>query len=242
MSQDRQLPLPLERPKRGGSRKGAGRKRGNGHDTDHQTRPEHKARFPVHVVLRTGESVGRLRRGRVMRSLRRALHVAAARVEFRVVHMSIQHNHLHLLVEAEHKLALSRGMQSFAISAARAINRAQGRRGKVFAYRYYATVLTNRRQTRHALAYVLNNWRRHREDHGGERQRRALVDPYSSGVLFDGWSCGAMSVPEDFVPLAVVSAQTWLLRVGWRIYGAIEPREVPGKLTSRSARRARAGT
>ena len=191
------------------------------------------ARFPIHVVLRTRGDVRRLRRGYVLRKVRRALHVVARReAGFRVVHMSIQHNHLHLLVEAENKLALSRGMQAFAISAARAINRSQRRTGKVFAFRYHATAITSRRQTRHALAYVLiNNWRRHDEDRRGNRRAaRALVDPYSSSVSFEGWSVGVFAVPDDYVPLAVSAARTWLLREGWKMYGAIEPREVPGTL------------
>jgi len=227
----------------GGARPGAGRKprkgkarqRGwgkSGHDTDHRMRPEHAQRFPVHVTLRVKQDVKRLRRGYVLRKLRRALVVVAKREQvFRVVHMSIQGNHLHLLVEAANKRELARGMQAFAISAARAINRAQQRTGKVFAYRYHSVEIKNRRQTRHALAYVLNNWRRHAEDkHSGRRALRAAVDPYSSGVLFDGWVGGAMRVPADFVPLEVKRARTWMLREGWQLFGLIRPREVPGPL------------
>jgi REP element-mobilizing transposase RayT len=185
----------------------------------------------VHVTLRVKDDVRRLRRGYVLRKLRRALHVVAPReLVFRVVHMSIQGNHLHLLVEAEDKRALTRGMQAFAISAARAINRAQQRTGKVFAYRYYATEIRNRRQTRHALAYVMNNWRRHNEHlTSGRRALKAMVDPYSSWVAFDGWSC-RFKVPEDFVPLDVKPARTWLLLEGWKMYGLIDPSEVPGRI------------
>jgi REP-associated tyrosine transposase len=233
-----QLALALPKPKqsRGGRRTGAGRKRisdrkRTNHDTDHQTRPEHPRRFPVHVTLRVKDDVKRLRRGYVLRKLRRALVVVAKRENvFRVVHMSIQANHLHLIVEAEHKEALARGMQSFAISAARAINKAQKRTGKVFAYRYFSREVRNRRQTRHALAYVLSNWRRHEEDkRSGRRAARALLDPYSSAVLFDGWTC-RFALPDDHVPLAVKPARTWLLYEGWKMYGMIEPREVPGRL------------
>jgi REP element-mobilizing transposase RayT len=225
-----QIELEFTQPTWGGARDGSGRKRvKKKHDAPHGVRPEHKARFPVHVVLRTRADVRRLRKGYVLRELRRALRVIGARVGyFRIVHISIQHNHLHLLVEAENKLALSRGMQAFAISAARAINRSQRRTGKAFAFRYHATEITNRRQSRHALAYVLNNWRRHAED-----GRQALVDEYSSGVLFEGWSCGAFRVPETHVPLEVQPARTWLLREGWKLYGLIAPREVPGALGQR---------
>jgi len=185
----------------------------------------------VHVVLRTGAEVGRLRRGEVLRAVRRALKTVSSRTAFRVVHMSIQHNHLHLLVEAEDKLALSRGMQALAIAAAKAINRSRGRTGKVFEYRYHRTEITNPRQARHVLAYVLNNWRRHHEDERGERAALALVDPYSSGISFTGWrGTSSFSIPDGYVPLPVSRPETWLLRVGWQVHGAIDLREVPGGL------------
>ncbi len=65
--------------------------------------------------------------------------------------------------------------QSLAITAARAINRAAGRRGKVFAFRYHATRITTPRQMRNTLAYVLNNWRRHGEDQRSARARAAKI-------------------------------------------------------------------
>src|SRR5262245_57989709 len=222
----------------GGARPGAGRKprkgkarqRGwgkSGHDTDHQTRPAHAERFPLHVTLRVKDDVKRLRRGYVLRKLRRAPQVVARReAVFRIVHMSIQGNPVHLPVEALNKKELALGMQACAISAARAINRAQQREGKVFAFRYHAVEIRHRRQMRHALAYVLNNWRRHTED----RRSRHALDEYSSAVLFEGWTCGRFVVPARHEPLAVKPARTWMLRKGWQMYGLIAPREVPGPL------------
>lgn len=71
---------------------------------------------------------------------------------------------------------------------------------------------------------MLNNWRRHGEDRGVAWQ----IDPYASGVLFDGWKRDRPFIPpEDFVPLGTLYPQTWLLREGWRRYGAIDPRDVP---------------
>jgi REP element-mobilizing transposase RayT len=228
-----QLALDLRPRTWGGARAGAGRKPSKRRsDPSHLPRPEHKAYRPVHTVLRTRPDVPRLRRGEVLRAIRAALRRSARRPDFRVVHVSIQHNHLHLLVEATDKLALSRGMQGFSIAAARAINRSLGRRGKVFAYRYHATPITNPRQARHALAYVLNNWRRHGEDDRGARERAAAVDPYSSGILFDGWrEQTPFEVPDYYEPLPVARAQTWLLRTGWQLGGPlIGVRERPGRL------------
>ena len=145
--------------------------------------------------------------------------------------MSIQHNHLHFLVEADSEFTLSRGMQALAISAARSINKSLGRRGKVFEYRYHATEITNPRQAHHALSYVLNNWRRHQEDERSERARKAAIDPYSSAISFNGWRGGAFTIPDDYEPLPVSRAQTWLLNVGWMVHAPeIDPRSVPGRL------------
>ena len=227
-----QLDLAIElKPRRwGGARRGAGRKAvGRRSDPPHRIRPAHAKWQPVHVVLRTRPDVPRLRRRKVFEAVRRALRAISKKVAFRVVHLSIQGNHLHLLVEADTGRALSRGMQALDISLARRINRACGRRGKVFAHRFHATAITSPRQARNALAYVLNNWRRHREDQLAEPGRAPALDQYSSAVLFDGWVGGTrFAIPADHTPLPVANPQTWLLRVGWRRHPAIDWREVPG--------------
>jgi REP element-mobilizing transposase RayT len=147
--------------------------------------------------------------------------------DFRIVHVSIQHNHLHLLVEAADRQALARRMQSFAINAARAINGTGGRRGKVFAYRYHATQIRTPRQARFTLAYVLNNWRHHREDREG-RAFEAAVDPYSSGLSFTGWKGRRFRVPEGHSPLPVSPPATALLESRWTSFGLIDAFECPG--------------
>ena len=65
-----------------------------------------------------------LRRLDVYKAVRGALDKMLSRQDFRIVHFSIQRNHLHLIAEAADKMALSRGMQGFLISAARKIKRA----------------------------------------------------------------------------------------------------------------------
>lgn len=209
---------------RGGKRPGAGRPaRGARASEPHKERPEHRARNPVHVVLRTVNDVGNLRRRHVYREVRRATLTAAKREDFRIVHLSIQRTHIHLLVEAENNIALARGMQGFEISAAKRINALIGieqntprRKGCVFPDRYHATVITSPRQARHALAYVLGNWRRHREDRGAGDQK---LDGYSSAVQFAHWTeqPDARSFrPPDNELLVVKSPRTWLMSVGWR--------------------------
>jgi REP element-mobilizing transposase RayT len=215
----RQLDLDLRNRTWGGKREGAGRKKsGTRRDPLHRTRPTHVARYPLHVVLRVRDEVGRLRRREVYTGARRALAAIAARISFRVVHLSIQHNHIHLLVEAGDHAALDSGMRALTISLAKRINKSLGRTGKVFAFRYHSTPLTSPRQTRNALAYVLNNWRRHREDERGLAQRTALLDPYSSAITFTGWADFRLTTwPEGYVALPVTPPQTWLLATGWEL-------------------------
>lgn len=162
-------------------------------------------------------------------AVRRGLAAVIARDGFRIVHVSVQRNHVHLLVEAVDKWALSNGLRAFMIATARSLNRALERRGVVFATRYHATPLATPRQVRNALAYVMNNWRHHGEDQRGAAQRRAAIDPYSTGILFDGWrdAPARFALPGNYEPLPVAGARTWLLTAGWRRHPLIGLREVP---------------
>jgi REP element-mobilizing transposase RayT len=238
--------------RRGGARPGAGRKRKDG-TTGGRPREPHKPRllgkprFPRHIVLGVTHVIGSLRKRHLYSAVRYATIAVAMRElncdvvngAFRIVHISIQKTHIHLLVEADNKLALSRGMQSFMISAAKHINReysaklklATRRRGPVFRDRYHQEIIETPRQARHALAYVLNNWRKHRED------RRAgtetwNVDPFSTGIHFMGWREREDAVvhwrrPDTYDPLVVYFPKTWLLSAGWRKAGTISYYEVP---------------
>jgi REP element-mobilizing transposase RayT len=209
----------------GGARDGAGRKATvRRADPRHRTRRAVSPRHPVHVVLRVVREVGSLRRPHAYRAVRGALFRVMARGDYRVVHVSIQRTHLHLLIEADDARALARGMQSFAITAARRLNRALGRRrGTVFPYRYHATAIGNPTQARNAIAYVANNWRHH----GADRYSRLRLDPYSSADAFGGWERPVRAPrPADALPVARPS--TWLLAHGWRRAGPIDWAEVPG--------------
>lgn len=221
----------------GGARENSGRKKkASKNDPAHRTRPDLRRYHPVHVVMRVRKDVPRLRNGRAYRAIRRVLVRCLGNDAFRVCHLSIQANHLHFIVEAHSREALSIGMQRLNILVARALNRELGRKGSLFEFRYHATQICSRKQARHSLAYVLNNWRRHREDEASQRAQEAMLDPYASGLSFDGWvaadGCTPLrfAVPEDFTPLPVSAPQTWLLREGWRLYGLIDVYETPGSL------------
>jgi len=237
------------RGRRKGDKRGKkpGRKpKGQRAGSPHTTRPELVPRFPVHVVLRVHPEVGSLRKRHMYRALRAATITAALRElnfaedgAFRIVHISIQRTHVHLIVEADDKRALSSGMQGFQISAAKHINRAYSeraglerrRRGSVFPDRFHQEIIESPRQARHALSYVLNNWRKHREDRA-RTARGWNVDPFSTGVLFAGWRERA-DAPllwrwrDTYDPLVVYLPQTWLLCDGWRKHGRIAFDEVP---------------
>jgi REP element-mobilizing transposase RayT len=192
-------------------------------DVAHRTRAELNPRHPVHVVMRVTPELARLRTRKAYQVVRQALRACVVRTDYRVVHISIQKDHVHAIVEAEGKQALAKGMRGFAISVAKRFNRAIGRKsGTVFPRRYHATVLTTPTQVRRAIAYVLNNWRKHGVD-GPWR-----VDPFSSASQFGGWAT-AHGYAAQIEPLPVGAAQSWLLREGWMRGGAlIGLDEVPG--------------
>jgi REP element-mobilizing transposase RayT len=170
-----------------------------------------------------------LRQGKAYRAINVALRALLDATDYRVVHISIQNNHLHLLVEAANKRALQRCMQLFSIRAARTLQAAFGWSGKIFPWRYHATQIRTARQARNTLAYVLNNWRRHREDVVNATTMRASVDPYSSGIRFDGWiGAPRFAVPAGYEPLPVQPPETSLLRRDWKRSGLIDLFERPG--------------
>ncbi len=216
------LPMPSTW---GGRRPGAGRKPTPGRrpGVPHRARPAHVGRHPVHVTLRARRAVGSLQARRVFPLVYEAL-AAASNPAFRVIHFSVQADHVHLLVEARDAAALSRGMRGVAIRLARAVNRARGRRGAVWADRYHARAFTTPQEVRHALVYILMNHRKHRpESHG--------IDPYSSGQWFDGWR-DHRTLPPAGVPSPVAAPRTWLARDGWRRYGLIGLDERPQSAAS----------
>jgi REP element-mobilizing transposase RayT len=218
---------------RGGKRPGAGRPKSVRRGGPHRRRPEVSPDHPLHVTLRLNGHP-ELRQGKARGALRVVLGFMLDAADYRIVHVSIQNNHIHLIVEAANKRALQRGMQRFTIRAARALQVAfgWGRGVKVFPWRYHARPITTPRQARNTLAYVLNNWRRHREDvTNGPRAMKAGIDPYASGLSFDGWiGAPRFKIPDDFVPLPTSPPQTWLLQRGWRRHGLIDRYERPGPL------------
>ena len=182
---------------------------------------------PLHVTLRMVGRLPSLRSEVILRELRRALGKGKERFGLRVVHYSIQDDHVHLIVEAVDRRALSRGMRGLDVRLARGVNRAVGRGGRVLGDRYHARALRSPREVRNALAYVLLNWRKH------SRSRRTAWDLASSGPVFDGWRDAEPSARLAATLLEAIAETRappglWLLRVGWRRAGLIDPAELPG--------------
>jgi putative transposase len=216
----------------------------------HAKRPELPKNAALHITLRVVEEIARarLRTRDAYMAIREAAITVLRHDAFHIVHLSIQGTHVHLLVEAANREALSRGMQAFEISAAKHINAAMShagswwerqtgrvvgrrRKGRVFGDRYHEELITKPKQARNALSYVLNNWRKHREDRR-DGARSWKIDPYATGWAFDGWkelegSPFLWKTREEYKAIPVWRPKSWLLREGWRRYGLIGAREVP---------------
>lgn len=214
------LPL-VDRPRWGGARRGAGRKRAPGRrpSVAHRARPQHDSRHPALITLRARPGVDWLRTPVAYRALESALG-AASRETFRVVHFSVQTDHVHLIVEAGSADASSRGLRGLAIRCALAVNRAMRREGALWGDRYHASALRTPRMVRNALVYVLANARKHLRVRGG-------LDPCSSARFFDGFREGADGLASPIGEPPTRAARTWLLRVGWRRHGLLGRDEGP---------------
>jgi putative transposase len=192
----------------------------------------------VHVMLRS--AFRPLRSQHVLPTVRIALGRANRRAphRFRVVHYSVQFDHVHLVVEASDKRALSSGVRSIAIRIARYVNELVGRKGALWADRWFGRELTTPRQVRNALAYVLANFRKH-----ARSRLPAGVDPFSSALAFDGWRGFSRRAgrsppwvgrpiprgPNEYVETS--PPKTWLAARGWHVHGSLRIDEVPSDPT-----------
>jgi REP element-mobilizing transposase RayT len=188
--------------------------------------------LPAHVTLRVRSDLPSLRSVPIVREIERTFAFGCSRTGFRLVHYSLQGNHAHLIVEASDRETLGRGMMAIASRLARAVNRVAGRSGPVLSDRYHMRLLPTPKEVRSALRYVLLNARRHAAKTRAVVTRNARVDPASSGRWFDGWRVAPQSEEDTQMTTdrasPVARARTWLLRVGWRRHGLIDPTDVPG--------------
>jgi hypothetical protein len=189
--------------------------------------------LPAHATLRLRSGLPSLRTVQIVHEIERTFAVGCARPGFRLVHYSLQGNHAHVIVEASDRDALGRGMMAIGSRLARAVNRVAKRTGPALADRYHVRLLRTPKEVRAALRCVLLNARHHLGGLRAKLARAVSLDPASSGRWFDGWRRGAAIGAEETGagPLrrpAVARARTWLLTVGWRRHGLLDPRDVPG--------------
>ena len=93
----------------------------------------------------------------------------------------------------------SSASQGLTIRMAKALNRANGRSGKVFRDRYHAHILRTPSEVANARHYLLDNYAKHHAQTRGWALPSIYVDEY-----------GDISVEITAAP------HTWLLREGWR--------------------------
>ena len=137
--------LPLRPRTWGGAREGAGRKKSDRAGVPHRPRARVKKKTALHVTVRLVREVRSLRRFKLAPAMRRAFAATKRKDEFRLCQFSIQRDHLHLACEADSNEGLSRGMQGLGISFAKRVNRALGRKGRVFADRFHAVAAVARK-------------------------------------------------------------------------------------------------
>ena len=122
---------------------------------------------------------------------------------------------MHLIIEAEDRVAITRGLKGLQVRFARNLNKLWGRKGRVSADRYHDHVLRTPREVHNAIAYVLNNSRKHGQTLAD------CPDPYSSGQWFPAWADRSATPTPDVSPISPPG--TWLGTHGWRIHGPITP-------------------
>ena len=109
----------------------------------------------MYVTADVVDAVGRLRGPRARAAIGRAVATSLARDDFRIVVLALTSSptaRIELIVEADDRVSLARGMQGFLVAAARQLNAAFSRRGRVFADRYRARILRTRGALRAAIA------------------------------------------------------------------------------------------
>ena len=231
------LSLPPPPCRWGGRREGAGRKpKGAKAGMAHVQREHFGTPLPAHVTLRVRPDVPSLRSVPIVHEIERTFARGCSRQGFRLVHYSLQGNHAHLVVEARDRDALGRGMKAIAARLARAVNRVARRRGPVLADRYHLRLLPTPKEVRSALRYVLLNARRRASTVRKAATTTVRLDPASSARWFDGWKPKAALTADatsaaSHPPSPVARARTWLLSVGWRRHGLLDPADVPGGTT-----------
>ena len=167
---------------RGGPRPGSGPKKKQWRKgAPHRVRLSPDGWTAHHVTLSRKPGLPLLRTNEIFFFTLETLRAHKDSGDFRLVAWTLQRNHLHLLVEAPSPWALSRNLQGLQVRLAKGWNRIWGRRGKVFAGRFFSRLIESPEDGRKVLAYVLKNHLRH------GLHLRSCVDPAGSALWMDVW-------------------------------------------------------
>jgi REP element-mobilizing transposase RayT len=128
------------------------------------------------------------------------------RFGFRLNEYSVQGNHIHLIAEATDGAALARGVKGLSIRIALGLNRLMSRKGRVIADRWHQHILRTPSEVKRALAYVLNNFRKHQAQQRklAPRSARSAQASTTARAIIDRFSSAIAGAP-------IVRARTWLL-------------------------------
>lgn len=165
----------------------------------------------MHMTARRREGLPSFRQQRVGRLL---LDLVNEKNDdtFQIVEFSIQTNHLHFVAEAIDRETMIRKMQGFMIAFAKRLNRLLGgRRGAVWADRYFARDITSSRDMHNVLSYVFSNGKKH----GVVPNEPDMMDLYSTTWCF----LGLTAKNSEHWPRP--SPRTAMLKSWWRAHGPV---------------------
>lgn len=151
----------------GGYRKGSGRTRLHSKGVAHRAREKVKHYHPLHINFKFRTFI---KKKASLRILKRAL-INARKQGLRIVHFSMQSNHIHLIIEAKDNSVLSSGMRALTVTFAKGL-----KKGKVQLERYHLHVLKTKRETKHAVHYVMFNQQKH------EKGTYTILDEFTSAM------------------------------------------------------------
>lgn len=176
----------------------------------------------MHVTMRRVPNLPSFRQQRVGELVLRQMRRLADEL-FQIVHFSIQNNHLHFLVEGRDREIVIRKLQGLMVSFAKRLNALLGgRRGKVWADRYYRRDVVTTREMHNVLRYVFGNGKKH-----GEIPADAIMlDPYSTAWLFDGWDID-FEKPKNGDHWPRPAPRTRLLKIDWITHGLLKVKGAP---------------
>lgn len=140
----------------------------------HVRRLRLKKASSLHLTIKVRENKADIQSKRILKALHHAIKRARLK-GLKVVHYTLEYNHLHLLVESVDNKTLHKGMQSFGITIAKAINKIKRTKGSVYKNRYHLKLISSPRQLRNVLHYIFNNGVKH-------KRTSSKIDLYNSMI------------------------------------------------------------